>query len=152
MLEIVLGRVVFICLNPSKADEFRDDNTVTRCIIYTRTWGYGEFVMLNLYAFRSTDSDELKRAIARGEDIIGGDANDAAIERVVKDEATKLVVAAWGTKSPIAERASKVIAIKTRYHDLHCLKRTKAGHPEHPLYLKKTLSPTIFEPKTLVLR
>ena len=139
-----LGRVVFICLNPSKADEFRDDNTVTRSIIYTKTWGYGEFVMLNLYAFRSTDSDELKRSIARGEDIIG-EGNDEAIERILREDATKLVVAAWGTKSPIKERASKVVELATRYRDVACLKTTKDGHPEHPLYLKKTLSPTLYK-------
>lgn len=47
--------VAFIGLNPSTADEHADDPTIRRCLGFAKRWGYGELVMLNLYALRSTD-------------------------------------------------------------------------------------------------
>lgn len=52
--------VSFVCLNPSTADERNDDPTVRRCIRYAADWGAGGMVMLNLYAYRSTDPKKLK--------------------------------------------------------------------------------------------
>ena len=34
---------MFVCLNPSTADEVKNDPTVTRCIRYARDWGYGRY-------------------------------------------------------------------------------------------------------------
>ena len=31
-------KVLFICLNPSKADEFNDDPTLIRCINFAKLW------------------------------------------------------------------------------------------------------------------
>ena len=53
--------VVFIGLNPSTADEEVDDKTIRKCIGYAKRWGYGKLIMVNLFAFRSTDPSMLKR-------------------------------------------------------------------------------------------
>jgi hypothetical protein len=47
--------VLFIGLNPSTADEKVLDPTVRKCCIWAKEWGYGGMIMMNVYAFRSTD-------------------------------------------------------------------------------------------------
>ena len=46
-------QVLFGLLNPSTADESRDDPTVRRCIGLARSWGYGALAIGNLFAFRT---------------------------------------------------------------------------------------------------
>jgi hypothetical protein len=47
-------KCAFIGLNPSTADESRLDPTLRRCVRFADSWGYGSFVMLNVFAFRTT--------------------------------------------------------------------------------------------------
>ena len=51
---------MFIGLNPSTADEVNNDPTVSRCIGYSRRWGYGGLCMTNIFAYRSTDPARMK--------------------------------------------------------------------------------------------
>ena len=46
-------RVLFIMLNPSKANANTGDQTITRCIKFADNWGYGGIVVGNLFALRS---------------------------------------------------------------------------------------------------
>jgi hypothetical protein len=55
-----LGRVVFILLNPSTADAFKDDPTVKKCISFAKHWNFGSLEIVNLFAYRSTDAKYLK--------------------------------------------------------------------------------------------
>lgn len=57
------GSVAFIGLNPSTADEQKDDPTVRRCIGFARAWGYDRVEMLNLFAFRAKDPREMYAAV-----------------------------------------------------------------------------------------
>ena len=52
-------KIAFVGLNPSTADEHIDDNTVRRCINISKRDGFGEMVMLNTFAYRSTDPSAL---------------------------------------------------------------------------------------------
>ncbi len=54
--------VAFIGLNPSRADLTVDDNTVRKCQMFARRWGYGRLLMLNLFAYRATDPQNMWRA------------------------------------------------------------------------------------------
>src|SRR6185436_3505127 len=45
---------------------------------YARRWGYGELVIVNVYAYRSTSPRDMERHAAAGVDIVGPD-NDAGI-------------------------------------------------------------------------
>ncbi|MEJ2698040.1 MAG: DUF1643 domain-containing protein [Candidatus Sulfobium sp.] len=56
------GYVQFIGLNPSKADEVRNDNTVTRCINFAKSWGYGLLCMTNVVAAWGNDGQHLGRS------------------------------------------------------------------------------------------
>lgn len=129
--------VAFICLNPSTADETLDDPTVRRCIDFAKRWGYGAFVMLNLFAIRSTNPTLIKQA----HDPIGPD-NDKWI-RNYADKAV-LTVAAWGVHGTYRDRDKAVVRMLNG--KLTCLATTKDGHPKHPLYLRKTLTPAPYDP------
>ena len=44
------GTVLFILLNPSSADETKNDPTVRRCMGYTKHWGYRRLIVANIFA------------------------------------------------------------------------------------------------------
>ena len=129
------GYAMFIGLNPSKADEVEDDPTVRRCIQYAKDRGYGALCMTNLFAFRATDPAVMK---AHAEPI--GPGTDAALVELAKNAG--VVVAAWGNHGSHGARDRQVIALLP---NLHCLKVTKASQPSHPLYLRKSLTPTRYD-------
>ena len=123
--------VMFICLNPSTADETEDDPTLTRCINYAKSWGYGGVCMGNLFAFRATKPAQMKVA----DDPIGLD-NDKWLKKLAKDAG--LVVAAWGNTGGYLNRSEQV---KSILPNLYCLKMNQSGEPAHPLYQKADLRP-----------
>ena len=123
--------VVFIGLNPSTADEEVDDKTIRKCIGYAKRWGYGTLIMVNLFAFRSTDPSMLKRV----EDPVGPD-NDSYIQKCVSE--SNLVIACWGNHGKLLNRDKVLMG---SLPNLVCLKRNKNGTPHHPLYLSKDITP-----------
>src|SRR6266571_4112449 len=48
-------RIAFVLLNPSTADEERNDPTIHRCMGFARTWNFGFMEVVNLFAYRATD-------------------------------------------------------------------------------------------------
>lgn len=130
-----IGRscVGFIGLNPSTADEVVNDPTVRRCIGFAKSWGYGGLLMLNAFAFRATDP-----AVMKAEPDPVGPGNDEALVKYAG--LASLVVAAWGVHGAWMNRGTKVREILDAAGvRLHVLGLTVAGHPKHPLYLKKDL-------------
>ena len=61
-------------LNPSRADEERNDATIRRCIGFAGDWDFGILEVVNLFALMSTDP----AALLKAKDPVGPD-NDAAI-------------------------------------------------------------------------
>lgn len=132
--------VMVIGLNPSTADENHLDNTLKKCAKLAHSWGYGSFVMTNLFAFRATDPLDMKACF---EPV--GPQNDAFLRELAF--ACKLVLAAWGTHGGWLGRDQQVIQMLTRRGvNLSCLKLTKDGHPWHPLYVKDSTRPMRFRP------
>lgn len=119
-----------IGLNPSTADEARNDPTVRRCIDFARRDGYGGLVMLNIFAFRATDPNKMKSAI----DPIGPE-NDREIIRMA--EACGITVLACGVHGAFMGRLNSVVDL-LRDKPVYCFGVTKGGYPRHPLYLAKT--------------
>lgn len=126
--------VAFIGLNPSTADATQDDPTIRRCVGFARRFDAGGVVMLNLYAYRSTDPSVLAglrdAAIGFGHDSIVGPWLAAC----------RFSVAAWGCGGPNYDfgRRSAFVALAVLHHGgVYCLGRTQQGQPRHPLYLKK---------------
>jgi len=120
-----LPSVMFVALNPSTADEREDDPTVRRCIGFARKWSFGGLILVNLFAYRSTDPAGLLEA-----DDPVGPGNDKHILESARTAGR--VVLAWGTKGSWLGRDQHVHALLP---GARCLGITKEGHPKHPLYL-----------------
>lgn len=128
-----LPRCCFIMLNPSTADETREDATTKRILRMATDWGYGAYEAVNLFAHRSSDPGTLRQC----KDPIGP-KNDAAILNAVSQ--SDLVVAAWGVHGTYRGRDRAVLQL-LKGVTLTCLRQTKDGHPQHPLYLPAGLTP-----------
>jgi hypothetical protein len=124
--------IAWIGLNPSTADENRLDPTLRRVVKFSMDWGFGGFVMLNIFALRSAYPKVLRQV-----DDPVGPKNDSTICCWARKAQT--VVAAWGADGNLFRRADhvsqllKVLGVEPR-----CLGRTGAGQPRHPLYIKST--------------
>ena len=128
--------VVWVMLNPSTADANADDPTIRKVVGFTKRWGGGAIRVLNLYAFRATDPDDLVRAAKAGVDIVGPE-NDAHLRRVLDENVQ--VFAAWGGNAKDTARIAQVRTIaKSTATTLRCLGHTRGGQPRHPLMLAYT--------------
>jgi hypothetical protein len=125
--------IAFIGLNPSTADEMRNDPTVSRCINRARLWGFGVFHMLNIFGFRATNPRDMKAV----DDPVGSE-NDEWLLRVAGD--ADFVVAAWGTHGAYRDRGEEVRRLLGAV-ELHHLGLTKKGYPHHPLGLRTDSRP-----------
>jgi hypothetical protein len=125
------GHVALIGMNPSTADIDVNDPTVAGCVRRAQAWGFGALVMLNAFAYRSTD----KTGLLTVADPVG-EANDATITRLCATAAR--VVVAWGQPPrALRGRGAEVAAL------LHAIAATPLcfainadGSPKHPLYVR----------------
>lgn len=128
--------VCWLMLNPSTADAEQLDPTLRRCARYTEDWGYERFDVVNLFAYRSTDPDVLPTLL----DPIGY-RNDEAIVKTASQAG--LVVCGWGVGGALKQRDLHVLKL-LKGVTLTVLRLTAEGHPHHPLYLPKSLKPTVW--------
>lgn len=120
----------WLMLNPSTADAFRLDPTVTRCVRFAERDGFGGIVVTNLFAFRSTDP----RALYSHPEPVG-ELNDRFIVDAASECATTVV--AWGVHGVLHGRDRAVLGrLCAAGTDVRCLRLTKAGCPGHPLYVR----------------
>jgi hypothetical protein len=131
------GTCTFVGLNPSTADETKDDPTIRRCMDFARRWGYARLAVVNVYAFRCTDP----RALRDAADPVGPE-NDAVLSVVFAG--SDLIVAAWGIHTG-EDRVADVMRLPHR--PFACLGLTKEGAPRHPLYLPRTTTLIAFGSK-----
>lgn len=137
VLEPARNPIVFCMCNPSTADALVNDPTVRRCVGWAAAWGYSDVLVVNMFALRATDPDELLRA----DDPVGPE-NDAVLGSIPRDWP---VVAAWGAHKATLPRAARVISVLGR--PLLCLRELPSGAPGHPLYLPKNVRPVPWEPR-----
>jgi hypothetical protein len=143
-LERDLGsrRTVTFCLvNPSTATAETDDATIRRCIGFSRSWGFGRLLVVNLFAYRATDIRKLREV----QDPVGPN-NDAHILEAANE--AELLIAAWGVLDPkvpcaLRPRADHVLSLLAG-RLVHCLRRTPGGYPEHALFLPADLLPEVY--------
>jgi hypothetical protein len=123
-----LPTFVVIGLNPSTADEVRNDPTVRRCMGFALREGCGRLVMMNMFGYRAT----YPRDMLSAPDPVGP-GNIAALRKVVRQK-PHYIVAAWGTHGS-DEQAARIGDV---CGELWCFGVTRSGAPKHPLYLRAT--------------
>lgn len=131
-LHLASPALLWVLANPSVADDFRLDPTLTRCADYTEQWGFGEMRVVNARAFISSKP----KLVPKGSVAIGPDNDNHIIEQAAQ---AQLVVCGWGALS--GGRSAHVLKLIRPYCVPHALSLTKAGEPGHPLYLRKDLKP-----------
>jgi hypothetical protein len=149
-------RLVHFCLlNPSIADEQILDPTLRRCVGFAQMWGASGMVITNLFPLVSTDPAELLRAEDRSgpSPAIGRYENDQYIESAM--DASFLTVLGWGTNVDKKPRHSAIpigCVIPRLYHQVlkprglvYCIRKSKMGHPVHPLYLPYVVQEKLVE-------
>jgi hypothetical protein len=136
-------RLIFIGLNPSRADGQRDDPTLRRLQCFARSWGYGALEVLNLFARISPSPALLHRAA----DPVGTDT-DAWIQARLAAEPEAALWLGWGNRGSWAGRDRTVLAqlrvwlaAEAPGRPCFSLGLTAAGRPRHPLYLAAHLQP-----------
>lgn len=129
--------LMVIGLNPSTADETKDDPTVRRCKQFASDWGFGGLCMMNLFAFRAT-----KPAVMMAYASPVGDENDKFL--VESGTYAGIILAAWGIHGAHMARDYAVRRLIEKRVQMRCLGTTKAGQPRHPLYIKATTKPVVF--------
>jgi hypothetical protein len=128
-------KVVFVMLNPSKATEVQNDPTVERCERRARALGFGAFQVTNIFAWRETNPNLMRKAI----DPVGPD-NDAVL--TLAAAWADSVIAAWGTHGAHLDRGIAVEALlRGKRAPIYHLGLSKAGHPKHPLYITYAQQP-----------
>lgn len=125
-------RVCWVMLNPSTADADVDDPTIRKCMKFSQRLGYGGLIVVNLYAFRATDPDDLHDA----DEPVGKD-NVEYIERALAQ--TCGAIAAWGEGIPKIRGGMKLCIdrlFEWGYTRWSCFGVNKSGMPKHPLYIR----------------
>jgi len=123
------GTCLFIMLNPSTADASTDDPTIRRCIGFAQRLGCSRLEVVNLFAYRATSPEDMKRA----SDPVG----DGNLEHLgVAATKAQYVIAAWGAHGSYRQQGEIVLGILELIGvRARCLGKTKDGIPRHPLYL-----------------
>jgi hypothetical protein len=126
----------FILLNPSTADEKNNDPTVERCEQRARMWGYGELVVTNIFAYRSTNP----KVLSKMHDPVGPDNDKSIFDSAVNSNCT---ICGWGEHGKLLNRGNVVKKLLCCVK-LYALRINKSGIPSHPLYLSYKLKPISF--------
>lgn len=122
---------LFIMLNPSTADASEDDPTIRRCIGFAKREGCGALEVVNLMAYRATDP----KTLPSDSTAVGPDNADHVF--TAASEADGPIIAAWGAHKAAGRYAPGFLhGFAVRGLRLMCLKKTAAGAPGHPLYVK----------------
>lgn len=151
--------VCFIGLNSSTADGLKDDPTVFRWIRLAYGWGYGGFVGVNLYPFRSPHPSDMRRWAAwesNGPDYAARDAiwkNQNVVIREAK--AAAIIVACWGAGADwnldaemhMENTVEQIVTGVEPWPDtIYCLGKTASGAPIHPMARGKNRVPDDAKP------
>jgi hypothetical protein len=133
-------RALFICLNPSTADENQLDPTLTRIKSFSTRLGANEFLILNLFAYRATDPKEMMTV----NDPIGSE-NDAHIKAAITEAYTLNgeqldIVGGWGNHGLHMQRQRACLTLLEHFRELpnlniYCLGKNSNHTPKHPLYI-----------------
>ena len=137
------GRKPLICvgINPSTAAPDDLDNTLKSVERIAHHNGFDSFIMFNVYAQRATDPDDMELTYNQQLHRENMKAFDYALS--LDKAGAPAVWAAWGTiiekRDYLPDCVRDMIALGNargaKWYSAG--KRSKKGHPHHPLYLRK---------------
>lgn len=126
------AEVLYIMLNPSTATELQNDPTIERCQRRAKALGFGAMRIANLFAYRATRPEDLRRAAdpsgPENADLLAAWSGQSA-----------MTLAAWGVHGDLHCAGPRMATVLQG--DVRHLGLTKAGHPRHPLYVSYAVSP-----------
>lgn len=137
------GEKPLICVgvNPSTAAPGDLDNTLKSVERVALHNGYDSFIMFNVYAQRATRPEDMEKSCNTALHVENMRAFDYALS--LDKAGSPAVWAAWGAVIekrdylPQCVRDMITVGEKRGARWFSAGKRTKAGHPHHPLYLSK---------------
>lgn len=135
------GKKPLICIgiNPSTAEPGNLDNTLKSVERIALGNGFDSFLMFNVYAQRATDPNTMEKVC----NPLLHRENMEAFRYILSISDTPAIWAAWGSiiekRRYLPECLKDMLSIGREYGaDWFCAGAvTKAGHPHHPLYLRK---------------
>jgi len=128
--------ITFVMLNPSTADATKDDPTISRCISFAKNWGYGRLEVVNLFAYRATESKRLLSV----RNPVGRENDDHIMESISR---AQRILLAWGNCGQFFDRHAEVLELLFD-EELFCLGMNLSGHPKHPLYVAQQARPVSY--------
>lgn len=136
--------LAFVGLNPSVADENRDDPTVRKMIGFATRWGFGRIVVMNLVPIITTKPWRLP--------LWSGFDHENLAHLETETLAADAVCVAWGSlprairiNIALAEHRARFLEFLERHHkELLCIGITKDGSPLHPSRCPYTSAPEVF--------
>lgn len=128
--------IAFCMLNPSTADQFKNDPTIERCQRRAVMLGYGRLEIVNIFALRSTDP----RALYDAADPVGPE-NDAALVAALR--ASNIMICGWGKHGALHGRGRVALSVLRDIDpdQVRVLVVNKDGSPKHPLYIPYETQP-----------
>ena len=146
--------LITIGINPSTAEPDNLDNTLKSVERIAHGNGFDSFIMFNVYAERATNPDDMDKVF--NEKL--HNENMKAFRFVLEHAGDKPSVwAAWGAiiekRSYLKTCVADMVRIGNEY-DAAWYKAgavSKAGHPHHPLYLKKDERLELFDMDTYLM-
>lgn len=121
-----LPSLMVIGLNPSKANESKDDPTIKKVKKIAANNGFGRVFMLNLFPLVSTDPGALLKERFQ----------DLAVNYLYLHHFSNLanqIVFAWGNFKEAKLISFQIMNLK-RFQAALCIHQNKDGSPKHPLY------------------
>lgn len=133
--------LVYVMLNPSRADAETDDPTLRRCVGFADSNGYGAVVIVNLLPYRTRSPKKLNAWYGQ---FFGRDPvlfrtivamNYAKIEFEVRGKDVVLAWGAHGLHYQLESNKAEGIALRYARSVFTLGHRTRDAQPRHPLYL-----------------
>lgn len=144
--------VTFIGINPSTADADLDDPTIRRCVGFARDWGFTGLIMVNLWPYRATNIEDMKKFVhdtlpgmvptrgPKAADVMAlTQTNYQWVDHARKK--SELYIAAWGSEGGFYDMGTRFKTLLFAREPLLCLGLSKMGNPFHPLYQPANASP-----------